>query len=566
MLAAATATTPVSSASPRVRLPLLQKYLAEQQELSAVERFAQQHDDESLSDQARHYEHLLPATAPGPGQQYSFSVDLDRCSGCKACVTGCHSLNGLDESETWRSVGLLQGGKLENPLQQTVTTACHHCVEPGCLKGCPVNAYEKDEQTGIVRHLDDQCIGCQYCTMTCPYDVPQYNPRLGIVRKCDMCSSRLKAGEAPACVQACPTEAIAIRLVDVKEVIEKAAAERFLPDSPSPRSTLPTTSYRTERELPENTTAADAHNLKPAHNHVPLVVMLVLTQLSVGAFALDYLAALHGLPQGAHRLIALIALGLGLLGLGASVFHLGRPLYAFRALVGLLHSWMSREVLFFGLFGAFAPLYVASLWLTPLAELVHLPAFSEELRAQLESLLGAATLVNGLLGVACSVLLYAVTGRRWWRLSATGAKFFGTALGSGTLLVAQVLLAHDVSEAHSASTSSWALLVFGSLLASAKLFGELSVVSHRDANTWTDFKRTALLLTIHLRPLLELRIALAVLGVAAPWVVLMAAPNRAIALAALACAGLALVMGEFLERSLFFMAVAPARMPGAVGQ
>ena len=123
-------------------------------------------------------------------------------------------MNGLDEQETWRDVGLLLGGTTANPVMQHVTTACHHCLEPGCMTACPVNAYEKDPVTGIVKHLDDQCFGCQYCILACPYDVPKYHPDKGIVRKCDMCSDRLADGEAPACVQSCPHEAIAIKVVD----------------------------------------------------------------------------------------------------------------------------------------------------------------------------------------------------------------------------------------------------------------------------------------------------------------------------------------------------------------
>ncbi|HEX2882327.1 MAG TPA: 4Fe-4S dicluster domain-containing protein, partial [Polyangiaceae bacterium] len=197
-----------------VRLPVLNTYLRQQRELTLVERFAERHENHEIAPGTARYSELIPLERPKSGQQYAFEVDLDACTGCKACVAACHRLNGLDSeaAETWRSVGLLHGGTPEAPVQQTVSTACHHCVDPACMKGCPVNAYEKDAQTGIVKHLDDQCIGCQYCTLTCPYEVPQFNSKRGIVRKCDMCSDRLAEGEAPACVQACPNEAIRIRI------------------------------------------------------------------------------------------------------------------------------------------------------------------------------------------------------------------------------------------------------------------------------------------------------------------------------------------------------------------
>jgi formate dehydrogenase iron-sulfur subunit len=197
---------------------LVDLLLDEQQQLTAVERFAQRHADARAPIQERWYRDLIPASSPGPGEQYAFRVDLDLCTGCKACVTACHNLNGLGEEETWRDVGLLIGEEPSAPSLQTVTTTCHHCEEPACLAGCPVRAYEKDPVTGIVRHLDDQCIGCQYCVLKCPYDVPKYDASRGIVRKCDMCSDRLSAGEAPACVQGCPTSAITIDVVAVGRV------------------------------------------------------------------------------------------------------------------------------------------------------------------------------------------------------------------------------------------------------------------------------------------------------------------------------------------------------------
>src|SRR4029079_17481795 len=221
---AATLTLPQLHPAPRARPPaptvsLVDAYLARQRELTAVEAFARFHgraeaDALAAPAQAKYYRDLIPLTAPGPGQQYAFEVDLDACSGCKACVVACHSLNGLDEDETWRAVGLLVGGTPQDPVLQHVTSACHHCLEPACMDGGPVLAYEKDPVTGIVRHLDDQCIGCQYCVLKCPYEVPQYSARLGIVRKCDMCHERLASGEAPACVQSCPSTAIRISIVD----------------------------------------------------------------------------------------------------------------------------------------------------------------------------------------------------------------------------------------------------------------------------------------------------------------------------------------------------------------
>src|SRR6185436_2402182 len=119
-----------------------------------------------------------------------------------------------------------RGGRRLEPVQQTITTACHHCVEPGCLEGCPVLAYDKDPITGIVRHLDDQCIGCSYCILKCPYDVPKYSEHRGIVRKCDLCHDRLAVGEAPACAQACPGEAIRVVLVETEAVRQQHRQHR----------------------------------------------------------------------------------------------------------------------------------------------------------------------------------------------------------------------------------------------------------------------------------------------------------------------------------------------------
>ncbi len=95
---------------------LLSSLLAEQGDLTAVERFEQFHREATTPLREPYYSALLPSSAPGPGEQLAFEVDLARCSGCKACVAACHSLNGLDDLETWRDVGLLVGGSPSLPV------------------------------------------------------------------------------------------------------------------------------------------------------------------------------------------------------------------------------------------------------------------------------------------------------------------------------------------------------------------------------------------------------------------------------------------------------------------
>ena len=79
---------------------LIDDLLAEQRSLTAVEKFSRLHEANGVPAQEKFYRDLIPLTAPKPGEQYAFEVNLDQCSGCKACVSACHSLNGLDENET----------------------------------------------------------------------------------------------------------------------------------------------------------------------------------------------------------------------------------------------------------------------------------------------------------------------------------------------------------------------------------------------------------------------------------------------------------------------------------
>ena len=571
MVTDASVLLPGAAEQKRVRLPLVQKYLDEQKRLTAVERFSQRHEADALAPGARYYRDLLPLEKPGPGQQLAFQVDLDACSGCKACVTACHQLNGLDgdEGETWRAVGLLHGGSPVEPVQQTVTTACHHCLEPACMKGCPVGAYEKDPVTGIVKHLDDQCIGCQYCTLTCPYEVPQYSKKRGIVRKCDMCSERLAVGEAPACVQACPNEAIAIRVVDRAQVLEDAQGEAFLPGAPPPTVTVPTTTYKTRRVMPRNLLPADFHRVRSSHQHFPLVVLLVLTQLSVGTFVADLVMGwLAGGPLALgrpHR--SLLALAMGLLALGASTFHLGRPAYAFRAVLGIRTSWMSREVLAFGLFAGTAVLQAALYWIEPAAAALGVTLPPAATMERTRAIVGISVAASGVFGVICSMMLYQVTSRRWWSAARTSYRFVLTAavLGLATTSVGVLLGGTLEGRPEAAQAAAKSLVLPLLLAASLKLFADAEIFLHLRARGLGELKRTALLLVGELRGVAAARFGL---GLVAALLVLLFARAELephVGLAVGAAAWVAFVLGEGLERMLFFRALSAPKMPGAVG-
>ena len=451
-----------------------------------------------------------------------------------------------------------------------MTTACHHCLEPACLEGCPVKAYEKDPVTGIVKHLDDQCIGCQYCVFTCPYEVPQYRKSLGIVRKCDMCSDRLLADEAPACVQACPSEAIAIGIVDQDASIDAAQADAFLPGAPPPALTIPTTTYKSTSPMPHNMLPADFNRVRPAHQHMPLVWMLVLTQLSVGTVALaQLLRALDATAELAIAFQAVVSLVVGVVALGASTMHLGRPQYAWRAFLGLRTSWLSREILAFGAFAALAAAHAGATWLAH-SDPESLPTLTV-LAERWDEPLGLTTVAVGLFAVFCSAMIYHATGRRWWSIGRSGFTFLMTSLVLG--LAATVVIHWTVAVATPmgispqlvaiTQTAGWMLIV----LVVFKLTGESLVFLTLRHKTNHEIKRSALLLKGDLARRTFFRYALAlVAGVLIPWSVIVLADAR-FPIATLVGAWFALLgvaAGELLERMSFFSAMSAPRMPGGM--
>ncbi len=544
---------------------LIERLLESQQQLTAVERFAQRHQAVTTPQLESRYRDLIPLNEPAQGEQYAFEIDLDACSGCKACVAACHNLNGLDEGELWRNVGLLVGGEELNPVVQHVTSACHHCLEPGCMNGCPVNAYEKDAVTGIVEHLDDQCIGCKYCMFTCPYDVPSYSPSRGIVRKCNMCVDRLRVGEAPACVQSCPSQAIKITKVNqenVRSQIASASGCVVVPGAPDSRITMPTSTYKSKRNI-EGLLPTDFFVAKLQHAHWPLVLMLTLTQMAAGIFAVATVLHLLGVTSpvttGADGDLASVwdaglflkLMGMGALSLGLAVagLHLGRPLKAYRAMAGLRTSWLSREILAFNLFASAAGTWV-SLSLFP-----FVMAYVGDLTLPVM----ISTSVFGLLAVFCSATLYVVTGRALWTAGRTNGLFFCTAavlgLASGLMVLS---LFGDPAVA-----VRWTLVVLVILATAAKVSFERLLLKDLNVDDPTPRRLAAeLMLASQKYQTLARNILAVVGGFVLPMLIGIFGGRPPLIVLPILMVG-CLLVGEIIERYQFFAVSVARRMPGA---
>jgi formate dehydrogenase iron-sulfur subunit len=305
-----------------------------------------------------------------------------------------------------------------------------------------------------------------------------------------------------------------------------------------------------------------------------LVVMLVLTQLSVGAFVVDFV--LERLSRGAwveesRPYHALVGLAMGLLALGASTLHLGRPHLAFRAVVGLRTSWLSREILAFGAFAGSAVLYTLLCWYASVDQRIGLPGVDAVLRGKLVAGLGWAVASTGLGGILCSVMLYAVTRRRWWSAGRTIVRFGLTALvlGLATTLLISCAVAVGLNRFHEFSSAGvnlcWAL----SAAALTKLLTDGSVMLHLYDKQLTELKRTAMLLRGELKNVMALRVSAALLsGVLLPLVLAEQLRGAGTigpiaALVVLSVCFLGLLIGELLERALFFKASSAPKMPGA---
>ncbi|GAB4484793.1 MAG: hydrogenase 2 operon protein HybA [Thermodesulfovibrionales bacterium] len=183
-----------------------------------------------------------------PPEALGILYDATLCIGCKACQHACKQFNEMPPEHTaqekiWDDPVDLSGKTLniikayrngtgENKDSETdgfsfVKRHCMHCADPACVSACPVSALTKDPKNGVVSYRKEACIGCRYCQVACPFNIPKFEwdnpfPR---IRKCQLCNHRFQEGKFSACCEFCPTGASVFgKVTDLLEEAKKRLA------------------------------------------------------------------------------------------------------------------------------------------------------------------------------------------------------------------------------------------------------------------------------------------------------------------------------------------------------
>ena len=199
---------------------------------------------------------IASAKSATDGKRLAMVIDLQRCTGCGGCIVSCMTENNLQDGVAWSYKINKTVGEFPNVRYEYLPTLCNHCEKAPCVEACPTGAMHKG-YANITMHDPNICIGCKTCKAACPYGVIFYNEEephkfwrngkplkegitsapqevtqkvkgtvipyynmdreksasgtglrdKGVVEKCTLCDHRVKKGELPYCVEACPTDA-----------------------------------------------------------------------------------------------------------------------------------------------------------------------------------------------------------------------------------------------------------------------------------------------------------------------------------------------------------------------
>ncbi len=162
-------------------------------------------------------------------------IDVTRCTGCRGCQVACKQWNGLPAvatgfsgsyenpprigGNTWTKVRFFEKEADGKPGFLFRKTQCMHCTEASCIAVCAAGAISRNAWGAVI--IDqNRCVGCKNCVVACPFHAVGFSEETGTSRKCGMCYDRVENGMEPACVKACPTDAI--KIGDREQMLAKA--------------------------------------------------------------------------------------------------------------------------------------------------------------------------------------------------------------------------------------------------------------------------------------------------------------------------------------------------------
>lgn len=179
----------------------------------------------------------------GHPDSYGILHDTVTCIGCRKCEEACNGINKLpapvrpfddlsvlNQKRRTTTKALTVVNRYENKKENNspvfIKSQCNHCLEPACASACFVKAFKKTKE-GAVIYDPNVCVGCRYCMIACPFEIPTYEydePLAPRVMKCTMCHDLIKEDKLPACVEICPTGSLKF---GKRDALIKYARERI---------------------------------------------------------------------------------------------------------------------------------------------------------------------------------------------------------------------------------------------------------------------------------------------------------------------------------------------------
>lgn len=268
-----------------------------------------------------------------------FIFNSGKCVSCGACSAACNLYNGW-ETRPRNIYTYIKQLPTETSVLN-ISLACNHCENAACMEGCPSGALARDDQNGGILLDDTKCLGCRYCQWTCPFDAPKFNSGKRVIEKCNLCHD--STDELPSCTTACPTGAL--RFIELTER-ERDNFPDWFPgkklkpslgltmDSPKPLEIVPSGAFKQNEIKPA---------VKSRGNDWSLIIFSFISMIAVAMQASSFITG---------TFYGVLFIVLPLTAAAISLFHLGKPLRAWRALFNPASSPLSREILFFILFAS----------------------------------------------------------------------------------------------------------------------------------------------------------------------------------------------------------------------